>query len=56
MKNNKYNFNRKAPIRISYCSCGSPVKKLVRKNYPYGRNAKCRKITVNLCLACGKKQ
>ena len=58
MRNN--NFRRRNQSqrreRTMPCSCGSEAKLKTKKNYPYGRNSKCKITMAYYCKGCGKIQ
>ena len=57
MKNKYAANNRYQKIRRTIsCSCGNEVRESTRKNYPFGKKSKCRKIISFICPNCGKRQ
>jgi len=52
MKNNRNN-NRAVPLDFNCFKCGGRMKRVTRKNHPFGKNSKPRISNNLVCKSCG---
>ncbi|MEK6888664.1 MAG: hypothetical protein AABW80_01005 [Nanoarchaeota archaeon] len=58
MQRNFKKFSRfsRGPAPTVHCACGGEAKKKVRRNYPFGKESKCRYTKYYKCSVCQKRQ